>query len=133
MTTATITPTAAVPSGKPGTADAAPGAHPPYARGPQRPAPAFRNEAGAGVTPELRLTADHEVHPYLIQLHRGGRLLAYAVRSSYGWAICARTLIPQRRRAAARSGIATIGRTGHERYAVETALLLVAAARGGAW
>jgi len=88
--------------------------------------------AGAAVTPELRITADQPVHPYLIQLHRGGTLLAYAVRGSYGWAICARTLLPRRRRATSRTGIATIGRTGHDRYAVETALLLVAAARGGA-
>jgi len=120
-----------------GTADAALSATP-RARGPQRPAPAFRKEAGAGVTrcdycadglhgghhatsqpAELRITTDQPVHPYLIQLHRGRRLLAYAIRDAYGWAVTAKS--NRRTRTVARAG---------QLWAVEAALLIHA--RGGA-
>lgn len=135
MTIATITKTAADLSDR--SADAAISATP-RARGPQRPAPAPFFEAGAGVTQcdycadglhgghqptcrpaELRITADHDVHPYLIQLHRGGRLLAYAIRDAYGWAVTAKSA--RRTRTVARAG---------QLWAVEAALLIHA--RGGA-
>jgi hypothetical protein len=70
-------------------------------------------------TPELRITADHDVHPYLIQLHRGSRLLAYAIRDGYGWAVNA--WVGRRVRTVARAG---------QLWAVEAALLIHA--RGGA-
>jgi hypothetical protein len=46
--------------------------------------------AGAALA-ELSITADSQTHPYLIQVRRGGRLIAYAIRDAYGWAITART------------------------------------------
>jgi hypothetical protein len=67
--------------------------------------------AGAALA-ELTITADSETHPYLIQVHRGGRLIAYAIRDAYGWAITART---GRR-------IRTVARAT-QRWGVEAALL----------
>jgi hypothetical protein len=116
MTIATITKTAADLSDR--SADAAISATP-RARGPQRPARPLDVRPGPGVTPELRITADHPVHPYLVQLHRGGTLLAYAIRDAYGWAVTAKSA--RRTRTVARAG---------QLWAVEAALLIYA--RGGA-
>lgn len=78
--------------------------------------------AGAALA-ELTITADSETHPYLIQVHRGGRLIAYAIRDAYGWAITAKVCEPRPdRRNAWEWNLRTIARAT-QRWGVEAALM----------